>query len=138
LILKPEDLNPYVLRTPGSIDAVHPWVIPDDTGLFAELLVRSPPQQDLLAVSEMASYRTFFGIWSEALGIPGKVQEISLEETDIADPGGLQREAGESTCTSAEFGWGDHLVLPRDVSFLSRSESRTNGYSWILILRRRA
>lgn len=127
-----------MLYTPGSIDAVHPWVIPDDTGLFAELLVRSPPQQDLLAVSETASYRTFFKIWSEASGIPGSVQEISLEQADIADPGGFQREAGESVCTSAEFGWGDHLVLPRDVSFLSRSESGTNGYSWTLRLKRRA
>jgi len=111
------------MRKPGSVDAIHPWVIPEDTGLFAELLVRSPPKQDLLAVSEMASYRNLMSTWSKASGIPSEAQEISVEEADIAAPGGFGRESGESTATSAEFGWGDHLVLPTEVSFLSRKVS---------------
>jgi hypothetical protein len=117
MLLQPEDRDRYVMRKPGSIDAVHPWVVPEDAGLFTELLVRSPPKQDLLAVSEMASYRTLMRIWSEASGIPGEAQEISVEQADKAAPGGFGRESGESTATSAEFGWGDHLVLPTDVRF---------------------
>lgn len=111
------------MRKPGSVDAIHPWVVPEDTGLFAELLVRSPPQQDLLAVSEMASYRTLMSIWSKASGVPSEAQEISVEEADIAAPGGFGRESGESAATSAEFGWGDHLVFPTEVSFQSRNGS---------------
>lgn len=107
---------------------MHPWIVPDDTGLFTDLLVCSPPKQDLLAVSEMASYRTLMKIWSEASGIPGEAQEISIEEADKAAPGGFGRESGESTACSAEFGWGDHLVLPTAVSCPQRrSEPRTDG-----------
>ena len=108
------------MRKPGSVDAMHPWVIPGDTGHFADLLVRCPPKQDLLAVSEMASYRAIMNIWSQATGIPAEAQEISVEEADKDAPGGFGRESGESAATSAEFGWGDHLVLPKDVSLLTR------------------
>ncbi|KIN06401.1 hypothetical protein OIDMADRAFT_101134 [Oidiodendron maius Zn] len=86
-----------------------------DTGRFADLLVRCPPKQDLLAVSEMASYRTVMNIWSKTTGIPAEAQEISVEEADKDAPGGFGRESGESAATSAEFGWGDHLVLPKDL-----------------------
>jgi hypothetical protein len=106
------------MRKPGSVDAIHPWVVPEDTGLFADLLVRSPPKQDLLAVSEMASNKTIMSIWSKVSGIPGEAQEVSIEEADAAAPGGFGRESGESTATSAEFGWGHHLVLPTQVSII--------------------
>ena len=95
---------------------MHPFVVPDDTGIFADLLVRSPPKQDLLGVSEMASYATFMKIWSEVTGVPSEVEQGTEDEADKAIPGGLGREAAESTSTSAEFGWGKHLVLPKDVS----------------------
>jgi hypothetical protein len=91
-------------------------VVPEDTGVFAELLVRSPPEQDLLGVSEMASYITFMKIWSDVTGVPSEVREVTVQEADRAAPGGLGREAAESTSTSAEFGWGKNLVLPKDVS----------------------
>jgi len=88
----------------------------NDTGIFVDLLVRSPPKQDLLGVSEMASYATFMEIWSEVTGVPSEVVQNTLEEADKAVPGGLGREAAESNSTSAEFGWGKHLVMPKDVS----------------------
>ncbi|PMD57227.1 NAD(P)-binding protein [Hyaloscypha bicolor E] len=65
---------------PCEPTAVHPFVIPGDTGLFVSLLVNSPPKQDLLGVSEIG------------------------------------REVAESTATSAEFGWGDKLILPWQTS----------------------
>ena len=106
-----------MLRKPGRNDALHPFVVPTDAGLFVELLVRSPPQQDLLGVSEMASYNTFMEIWSEVTGEKSEVRETTVDDQDKLAPGGLGREAAESTATSAEFGWGKHLVLPKDVSF---------------------
>lgn len=95
---------------------MHPFVVPGDTGIFVDLLVRSPPKQDLLGVSETASYATFMKIWSEVTGVPSEVQQETEDEADKAIPGGLGREIAESTSTSAEFGWGKHLVLPKDVS----------------------
>lgn len=80
-----------------------------------DLLVRSPPNQDLLGVSEMGSYADFMKIWSEATGIPSEVTIITILEVDAAQPGGLAREGAESNCTSAEFGWGKDLVMPKDV-----------------------
>jgi hypothetical protein len=106
----------YVLRKPGKNSALHPFVVPADTGLFVDLLVRSPPKQDLLGVSEMANYVEYMKIWSEVTGVPSEVKEISIKEADEAAPGGVGREAAESTSTSAEFGWGEHLVLPTQVS----------------------
>ncbi len=55
-------------------------------------------------------------IWSEVTGVPSEVREISVEEADKAAPGGVGREVAESTATSAEFGWGEQLVLPKEVS----------------------
>jgi hypothetical protein len=81
-----------------------------------DLLVKSPPKQDLLGVSEMSTYIDYMKIWSEATGVPSEVREVTVEEADKAAPGGVGREAAESTATSAEFGWGKDLVMPRNVS----------------------
>jgi hypothetical protein len=91
-------------------------VVPENTGVFTELLVRSPPEQDLIGVSEMANYITFMKTWSDVTGVPSEVSEVTVQEADRAAPGDLGREAAESTSTSAEFGWGKDLVFPRDVS----------------------
>lgn len=101
---------------PGGDKAIHPFVDTRDTGIFVDLLVRSPPKQDLLGVSEMASYATFMKILSEVTGENCEVREISVEEADKALPGGFGREVAESTATSAEFGWGNNLVLPKEAS----------------------
>ncbi|CZR60571.1 related to nitrogen metabolic regulation protein nmr [Phialocephala subalpina] len=105
----------YIYRKPGKNTAIHPFVIPSDTGAFVDLLVRSPPKQDLLGVSEVSNYVTYMKIWSEVTGVPSEVREISVEEADKAAPGGVGREAAESTATSAEFGWGRELVMPKDL-----------------------
>jgi hypothetical protein len=118
----------YIWRKPGKNTALHPFVIPSDTGLFVELLVNSPPKQGLLGVSEMASYVQYMEIWSEVTGVKSEVREISVEEADKAAPGGIGREAAESTATSAEFGWGKHLVLPTQVSEKPPEGWRGEGY----------
>lgn len=108
----------WVLRTAGSPAALHPFVTPSkDTGIFVDLLVQSPPKQDLLGVSEMESYDTFMKIWTEVTGVPSTVKEITVADADKANPGGIGRETAESFATSAEFGWGNHLVLPTDVCY---------------------
>ncbi|KAG0652065.1 hypothetical protein D0Z07_1192 [Hyphodiscus hymeniophilus] len=106
----------YVMRKPGKNTAIHPFVNTRDTGAFVELLVNSPPCQDLLGVSEMGSYNTFMELLTEVSGKSCISQEISVEDADKALPGGLGREVGESTATSAEFGWGKHLVMPKDLN----------------------
>ena len=105
----------FVTRHVGSSTVLHPFFVPDDTGIFTELLVKAPPRQDLLGVSEMASYETYFQSWSRATGVPVEMNQLTVEEADKALPGGLGREPAESSATSAEFGWGDGLVLPTDV-----------------------
>ena len=106
----------YIMRQPGASDAPHPLLVTEDTGAFVDLLVRSPPGQDLMGVSEMASYKDFMKLWTETTGVSSEVREITVEELDKAIPGGLGREYGESSANSAEFGWGKDLVLPKDVS----------------------
>jgi len=64
----------------------------------------------------MASYVDYMKIWTEVTGVASEAREISVEEADEAAPGGVGREAAESTACSAEFGWGTHLVLPKQVS----------------------
>jgi hypothetical protein len=110
----------YFLSNPGSPSALHPFFVPDDTGIFVELLVRSPPKQDLLGVSEMASYETYIKTWTDVTGIPSAAVEHTVEEGDKRIPGGLGREAAESQACSAEFGWGDHLIFPTEVSLMVR------------------
>jgi hypothetical protein len=65
----------------------------------------------------MASYVTFMNTWSEA-GVSSEVIDCTVEEAEKTAPGVLGREAAESTASSAEFGWGKHLVFPKDVSDL--------------------
>jgi hypothetical protein len=114
-----------IYHTPASPSAIHPFVVPTDTGLFVDLLVRSPPKQNMLGVSEMASYIRFMEIWSDVTRLQSEVKEVSVRDADKAAPGGIGREAAESTATSAEFGWGNNLVMPQDVS-------------WIIVMWRRA
>lgn len=97
-------------------------MVPSDFGSFVDLLVCSPPKQNLLGVSETASYVQFMKLWSDTTGVPSEVKQVSIEDGDKAAPGGVGREAAESAATSAEFGWGKHLVMPKDVS-LSCKES---------------
>jgi hypothetical protein len=106
----------YIMRQPGASDTLHPLFITEDTGAFVDLLVRSPPRQDLMGVSEMATYKDFMKLWTETTGVPSEVREVTVEELDRAIPGGLGREYGESSANSAEFGWGKDLLLPKDVS----------------------
>jgi hypothetical protein len=122
--VKDEESKIYVMRKPGGNKAIHPFVDTRDTGIFVDILVRSPASQDLLGVSEMANYETFIKILAEVTGEPCEAREISIEEADKAIPGGLGREAAESTATSAEFGWGKHLIMPKDVSAEFKNESR--------------
>ena len=117
----------YIYRKPCTPTATHPFVIPGDTGLLVSLLVSSSPKQDLLGVSEMASYADYMKIWSEVTGVKSEVRQISVEDADREAPGGIGREAAESAATSAEFGWGDQLVLPWQVSCLSRLAPCTGG-----------
>lgn len=56
--------------------------------------------------------------WSRATGRPSACREISVEEQHRAQPGGLGRETAESAATSAEFGWGEGLVVPWEVSLV--------------------
>lgn len=111
----------HTLRQTGSPEAKHPLVVPEDAGKFAALLVKSRPRIELLGVSEMESYSKFMSIWTEITGIKGEVEEVSVDtlyqEAGGPQGGGLAREAAESMATSAEFGWGESLVLPTDVSF---------------------
>ncbi len=57
--------------------AIHPFIVPGDTGLFVDLLVYSPPKQDLLK------------LWSEVSGVPSEVRETAVEEADKAALGVL-------------------------------------------------
>ena len=116
------------MSKPGGNKAIHPFVDTRDTGTFVELLVRSPAGQDLLGVSEMGTYDTFLKILAEVTGKPCEYREISTEEADKAAPGGLGREVGESTAVSAEFGWGKHLVMPKDVSAHHKARM-----SWLML-----
>jgi hypothetical protein len=43
------------------------------------------------------------------------MKEISVIGRDEMLPGGLGREASESMSFSAEIGWGDELVMPKEV-----------------------
>ncbi|TGO48424.1 hypothetical protein BCON_0240g00030 [Botryotinia convoluta] len=104
----------YIYHNASPNAAEHPFVVPTDAGAFAELLVRSPPKQDLLGVSEAANLVTFFEIWGQVTGNKVTCEVVTVEAHDRARPGGLGREAAESMACSAEFGWGD-LVLPKDL-----------------------
>ncbi|KAH8685838.1 hypothetical protein BGZ60DRAFT_396229 [Tricladium varicosporioides] len=114
-ILGSEYQGKLIWRKPGGNDAIHPFVNTDDTGAFVDLLVRSPPNQDLLGVSEMGSYADFMKIWTEVTGVPSEVTVVTIPEVDAAQPGGLAREGAESNCTSAEFGWGKDLATPKEL-----------------------
>ncbi|RFU29789.1 hypothetical protein B7463_g6531, partial [Scytalidium lignicola] len=105
----------FIFKQTGNPDAIHPFAVPSDTGVFVELLVNSTPGQNLLAASEMVSYATFMNIWSKVTGHPSEAQEISVEEADKSALGGFAREIAESNATSAEFCWGERLVLPKDL-----------------------
>ncbi|KAL3422767.1 hypothetical protein PVAG01_06922 [Phlyctema vagabunda] len=110
-----DESGTVVFSNPGGNDASHPFVVPSDTGKYVDLLVRTPPGNELLACSVETSYNTFMKTWSEVTGIPSRVEEITVDQADKAAPGGLGREVAESTAWGAKYGWGQRegkLVLP--------------------------
>jgi hypothetical protein len=107
----------YFMRQVGVNSAIHLFVILADTGIFVDIPVRSPPQQDLLGISGMAGYIEYMKIWNEVTSMKIEVRGISVEDADEAAPSGIGREAAESTATSTEFSWDKQLILPTEVSF---------------------
>lgn len=118
IIEQDEETGKYIMTIPGKNEAVHPLVVPNDTGKFADLLVKTAAGKNLLACNEMTDYVSYAKVWSEVSGVPCEVKEVSLDDWSNAAPGGLGREAGESISCSSEFGWGERegtLVLPWEV-----------------------
>ncbi|RDW92223.1 hypothetical protein BP5796_01617 [Coleophoma crateriformis] len=117
-VAKDKETGGYMMKKPGKNTAFHPLVVTSDTGKFTDLLVRTAPGKNLLACNGMTDYASFIKLWSEVTGVPCEVIEVSVEDCDKAAPGGIGREAGESTACSSEFGWGQRegtLVLPWEI-----------------------
>ena len=131
--MKDDGSGEFIYRNSGSKTVQHPFVMPTDAGIFADLLVRAPPKQDLLGVGEMASFEKFFDILGQVTGIKTTVVEVTIESQDKLIPGGLGREVAETTAASAEFGWGN-LVLPKDVSSF-RYEDEENFIDLVFLAR---
>ncbi|KAF7908789.1 uncharacterized protein EAF01_004544 [Botrytis porri] len=105
----------WIFPRVSPVAAEHPFVVPADTGAFVELLVRSPPKQNLLGVSESASFVQFFDVWGQVTGKIVTCKEVPIEARGKPHPGGLEKEASNSTTCSGEFGWGD-VVVPKDLN----------------------
>ncbi|PQE09750.1 hypothetical protein CJF30_00009646 [Rutstroemia sp. NJR-2017a BBW] len=116
---KENEPNKYVYRNIGSKFVLHPFVVPTDTGIFVDLLVRASPKKLLMGVSEMTSVETLSNTWSEVTGRQSEVKELAVGELLMEWPdkpvsGSLVREVAKGVAASAEFGWGD-VVLPNEI-----------------------
>ncbi|KAF7954075.1 hypothetical protein EAE96_005208 [Botrytis aclada] len=111
---KNDSSGEWIYLSPNPVAAEHPFVVPTDTGAFVELLIRSPPKQNLLGVSEIASFVKFYDVWGQVTGNKVTCEEITVEAHNEPHPGGLDKEAKESMTCSGEFGWGD-VGLPEDL-----------------------
>jgi hypothetical protein len=71
----------------------------------------------MLGTSSVLQYADYVKLWGEILGVPAKLQILSLEEVVGMFPGGFGQEVGETACYTAEFGWdgGEGAVLPEAV-----------------------
>jgi len=105
----------YTWFVTGSKDALHPLIEPHDAGVLTSLLVGSTPGKTLLGHGDMMSYESFTALIAQHVGVRIVCKETTVADSDKAVPGGLGREAAESTASCEEFGWGKNLVMPKDL-----------------------
>lgn len=120
-VAKSKDGKTYIISIPLGVEISHPFVDPNDTAIFVDLLLGTTPRKVLLGVGEYMSWADFAILWTKIVGKKMACKEGSVEEWDRKIPGGFGREYAESTAFSAQFGWGagdgGKMLLPKDVSF---------------------
>lgn len=130
----------YLLPIPMSAQTPHPYVDPNDAGVFVDLLLKETPGKVLLGVGEYVSWDEFTRLWTEIVGRVARCKEMGVEEWDREIPGGFGREYAESTAFSEEFGWGagdkGKMLMPKDVSYNSLSPSLIITFLWSLFCMR--
>lgn len=96
----------FVVQIPDIGEVQLPWIYVDrDVGIFVEALLATSPGEQILGVSQMASWREFWTLWAETRGVKLEIQVVSVEEFFQSLPEVLRREFQESLRYIVEFGY---------------------------------
>ncbi|KAG9250039.1 uncharacterized protein F5Z01DRAFT_429461 [Emericellopsis atlantica] len=102
---KQED-GSFVVQIPDVGETKLPWIfVQRDTGVYVKALLENETGKDILAFSEMATWREFWELWSSIRGVKLRVQVVSVESFFQFFPEILRREFQESLRYITEFGY---------------------------------
>ncbi|TRM64442.1 hypothetical protein BD626DRAFT_568198 [Schizophyllum amplum] len=126
----------YAITRVGSADTKYPFVATSqDTGAFVKAAVELPPQSNLLAYSEMASWAEYAKTFQEVTGISLHYQPVTIEQIAAFLPeNNVGREAGEVNLFTEELGWhgGDpSMLFLEDLAKLGHPVNTTSLKEWM-------
>jgi hypothetical protein len=120
-----------VLRIPGKGNEQVPMVVPEDTGKFVYALTKLPVGTNLLAFGSLLTWEEYVKFWSEATGVPARVERTTIaEHSKLDDNGGFGEEIAEMYGYMVDFGYhgGDPAVtLTSDVSTVGEANEQINS-----------
>ncbi|TRM70068.1 hypothetical protein BD626DRAFT_533477 [Schizophyllum amplum] len=112
-----------------------PKKVAEDTGAFVKAAVELPPQSNLLAYSEMASWAEYVKTFEEVTGISVHYQSVTIEQIAALLPqNNIGREAGEVNLFTEELGWhgGDpSMLFLEDLAKLGHPVKTTSLKEWM-------
>ncbi|TVY62421.1 NmrA-like family domain-containing protein 1 [Fusarium oxysporum f. sp. cubense] len=96
----------FVVQIPDVGEVKLPWIFVErDTGVYVKALLENSPGKDILAVSEMATWRDFWTLWANTQEVKLEIQVVSVENFFQSLPAVLRREFQESLMYIVEFGY---------------------------------
>ncbi|KAI9042110.1 NmrA/HSCARG family protein [Aspergillus affinis] len=102
---KQED-GSFVVQIPDGPEVELPWIVVDrDTGVYVKTLLENPPGNNVLAYTQMTTWREFWTLWADVRNVKIDIKVVGLDDYFKTLPGFLSREFQDSLRYIVEFGY---------------------------------
>lgn len=102
---KQED-GSFVVQIPDVPEVNLPWITVDrDTGVYVKALLENSPGKNVLAYTQMTTFREFWTLWADVRNVKIEIKVVGLDDFFQALPEFLRREFQDSLRYIVEFGY---------------------------------
>ncbi|KAJ5208401.1 hypothetical protein N7449_002780 [Penicillium cf. viridicatum] len=102
---KQED-GSFVVQIPDVPEVNLPWITVDrDTGVYVKALLENSPGKNVLAYTQMTTFRKFWTLWADVRNVKIEAKVVGLDDFFQKLPEFLRREFQDSLRYIVEFGY---------------------------------
>ncbi|OGE46699.1 hypothetical protein PENARI_c134G12441 [Penicillium arizonense] len=102
---KQED-GSFVVQIPDGPEVELPWIVVDrDTGVYVKVLLENSPGKNVLAYTQMTTWREFWTLWADVRNVKIDIKVVGLDDYFKTLPEFLSREFQDSLRYIVEFGY---------------------------------